>query len=347
MGVMPTDDRWADVLGDLEMTGVFYSTGRFSAPWGIALPPLPRTVMFHLLLAGDAVVQVDGTTHRMTPGDLLIVPHGTGHEILSGPDAEPVSLWDVRRTAQGDRYERLVIEGGGQAARLVCGAVAFTDPGVGRLLASLPAALHAARAGEHDDAGDGSADAADGRWLRAAIEAIGRESLDPRPGTDVVTARLADVVLVHAIRAWLESDEPASGWVAALRDPVLGPVLRAVHAEPARPWTLGSLAAEARLSRSTFAERFAAVVGEPPMSYVAGWRLDLAARRLREPGVTVAAVAREVGYDSGPGFHRAFVRRHGTTPGAWQRTTPVRRLEDVFPPDAPTSARVAAETISA
>ncbi|GAA1733984.1 AraC family transcriptional regulator [Isoptericola hypogeus] len=314
------DDPWADVLGDLEMAGVFCSTGRFSEPWGIALPALPGILMYHLLLTGRAVVDVDGQTYDLAPGDLVLVPHGTGHRITGGPDDPASGLWEVERTVVAERYEQLRIDGGGRPATLICGAVGFADPGVGRLLASLPPVLRAPQEAQGPERG----------WVRAVVEAIGHEARHPRPGTDVVTARLADVVLVHAIRGWLESDEPASGWLAALRDPALGPVLRAVHADPAAPWTLGSLAAEARASRSVFAERFAAVVGEPPMTYVAGHRMDVAARLLREPGASVAAVARRVGYESGPGFHRAFVRRHGTTPGAWRATPTPRTLEDVL-----------------
>jgi AraC-like DNA-binding protein len=312
-----TGEPWSEVLGDLEMTGVFYSTGRFAEPWGIDMPALPGTLMFHLLLQGSAVVEVDDQRHRLAPGDLLLVPHGTGHRILSAPGAPARGLWDVERTVSGERYEHLVIPGDGTVATLACGAVSFTDPGVGRLLASLPPALPAARSDDvgGGEAGDGVGDA----WVRAAIDAIGREARHPRPGSDVVSARLADVVLVHAVRQWLDAERPASGWVAALRDPALGPALRAVHADPGEPWTLEVLARRAQLSRSAFAERFTAVVGEPPMAYVTAWRLDLAARLLRAPGASVAAVARRVGYESGPGFHRAFVRRHGVTPGVWQR----------------------------
>jgi AraC-like DNA-binding protein len=311
-------DPWVDVLGDLEMTGVFYSTGRFTEPWGIELPPLPRTLMFHLLLDGRAVVEVEGETHELGTGDLLLVPHGSGHRIVGPAGAPARSLWDVEREPVGDRYEHMVIDGGGRPATLACGAVGFADPAVGRLLAGLPSALRPGRGG--DDA-----------WLRAAVEAIGREARHPRPGTDVVTARLADVVLVHAVRGWLEEEDPTSGWVAALRDPAVGPALQAVHRDPGAPWRLEALAREARMSRSAFAERFTAVVGEAPMTYVAGWRMDVAARLLHEPGAAVAAVARRVGYDSAPGFHRAFVRRHGVTPGVWQRTVPPRRVEDMLP----------------
>ncbi|WP_221927836.1 cupin domain-containing protein [Isoptericola variabilis] len=169
------------------MTGVFYSTGRFAAPWGIAMPALPGVLLFHLLLEGEAVVEVEGERHPLGVGDLLLVPHGTGHRILSSPDAPARSLWDVEREVVSERYEHLVIDGGGAPATLACGAVSFADPGVGRLLASLPAALPATP--EDDDA--------DAEWLRAAVAAIGREAHRPRPGSDVVAARLADVMVVH------------------------------------------------------------------------------------------------------------------------------------------------------
>ncbi|MEL7975208.1 AraC family transcriptional regulator [Isoptericola sp. F-RaC21] len=320
----PQEDPWAEVLGGLEMDAVFCSTGRFSEPWGIEMPALPGVLMFHLLLDGRAVVEVEGGRHDLGPGDLVLVPHGAGHRITGAGDDPATGLWDVDRTVVADRYERLRIDGGGRPATLVCGAVGFTDPGVGRLLASLPAVLRAPDAVESDE--DGGA-GPDGGWLRAVVAAIDHEVRHPRPGTDVVTARLADVLLVHVVRRWLEAEEPASGWIAALRDPALGPVLRAVHAEPRRPWTLASLAAVARLSRSAFAERFACTVGEPPMTYVAG---DDAARLLREPDASVERVARQVGYDSVPGFHRAFVRRHGVTPGAWRAAGPARTLAEVL-----------------
>ncbi|HYG92450.1 MAG TPA: cupin domain-containing protein [Nocardioides sp.] len=294
------------VLGDLGMTGVFYSTSTLSEPWGVDLPPMPRMLIFHLLTEGTALLDVGGHEHWMREGDLVLVPHGTGHRIMSGPDAPTPNLWDIPRLEETDRYDRMEVLGGGAPAALVCGAVAFTEPAMARVLAGLPAVLPA---GQSTQAG----------WLRSCIDVIARESREPSHGSDVVTSRLADVLLVNAVREWLAADTPGSGWLAAVRDPHLGAALRAFHADPGRPWTLAALAAEAHLSRSGFAARFRELVGEPPMTYVASWRMDLAGRRLRDPDTTIALVAREVGYESEPAFNRAFRRHHGRTPGAWRR----------------------------
>ncbi|MBA2952493.1 helix-turn-helix domain-containing protein [Nocardioides sp. MAH-18] len=299
-------DVLSETLADFGMTGVFYAASDLSAPWGIAIPPLPGTVVFHLVTAGELVLQVDGETTRMGAGDIVLVPHGTGHDIVDAPGSRTVPLFDLPRAEVGDRYERLRIDGGGARTELVCGAVSFTGLGVARLLRSLPPVLPAVRA---DDL----------TWMRAAFEVIGAESQHPRPGSDVVTARLADILVVQAVRSWLETATPGDGWVAGLRDPQLGRALAAFHAEPGAPWTLESLAAQAGMSRSAFAARFRDLLGEPPMSYATAWRMDLAARLVRERELPLARVAERVGYQSEAAFNRAFRRAHGMAPGAFAR----------------------------
>lgn len=299
-------DVLSETLTDFGMTGVFYAASEAWAPWGVAIPPLPGTIVFHLVTEGALVLEVDGETTAMTAGDIVLVPHGTGHAILDAPGSPAVPLFDLPRVEVGERYERLRIDGPGARTTLVCGAVSFTGLGVARLVRSLPPVLRAER----------SADAA---WMRAAFEVIGTESQHPRPGSDVVTARLADILVVQVVRSWLESVTPDRGWVAGLRDPFLGRALAAFHAEPGAPWTLESLAAEAGMSRSAFAARFRDLLGEPPMSYATAWRMDVAARLVRERELPLARVAERVGYQSEAAFNRAFRRAHGMTPGAYAR----------------------------
>jgi AraC-like DNA-binding protein len=144
---------------------------------------------------------------------------------------------------------------------------------------------------------------------------------DPRPGGGAVATRLADVLVVETVRAWLaDQSHEATGWIAALRDPQLGPAIAAVHRTPGHAWTLASLAAHAAMSRSAFAARFTAVVGTPAMTYVAEARMRAARARL-VGGETVAAVAHALGYGSEAAFSRAFSRITGETPGRLRRAT--------------------------
>ncbi|MCX5041898.1 AraC family transcriptional regulator [Aldersonia sp. NBC_00410] len=292
-------------LQDFGMSGVFYAASEAFAPWGIEMPPMPGTLIFHLLTEGSAVVLVDGEERRIGPGEVVLVPHGTGHLLLDNVDSPATPLFDLPREELTDRYERIRIDGSGARSSLICGAVAFSGLAVARLVQALPPVLVTT--------------GADAEWQRAALELIAAESRNPRPGSEVVTARLADVLVVQAIRSWLETEPPQRGWVAAVRDPDIGRALAALHARPAQPWTLQSLAAEAGMSRSAFAGRFATLLGEPVMSYVTSWRMDLAARFVREGGLPLARVAERVGYRSEAAFNRAFRRAHGCTPGVFAR----------------------------
>jgi AraC-like DNA-binding protein len=150
-----------------------------------------------------------------------------------------------------------------------------------------------------------------------------------RPGGETVITRLSDVLVVQALRAWLESDPAAqsqSGWLGALQDPQIGRAISLVHREPGRDWTVASLADQIPMSRSAFAARFTELVGEPPMSYVTRWRMHLAAAALRDEGATVGEVADRFGYRSEAAFARAFKRVVGLPPGSVRRARPVESL---------------------
>ncbi|MEU5937260.1 AraC family transcriptional regulator [Micromonospora sp. NPDC047187] len=145
-----------------------------------------------------------------------------------------------------------------------------------------------------------------------------------RPGRQVVLDRLLDWLLVCTVRDWFDQPEAeAPGWYRALSDDTVGPVLRAMHDAPGRPWTLASLAAQAGVSRSTLAKRFTALVGEPPLTYLTDWRMTVAADMLSESTATVAAVARHLGYADAFGFSAAFKRVHGMSPSGHRRLTRV------------------------
>jgi AraC-like DNA-binding protein len=157
----------------------------------------------------------------------------------------------------------------------------------------------------------------DGSWLHSTLRLIAREAATLRPGGETVLTRLADVLVIQAIRAWLDTaPEARRGWLAALRDDQVGRALRVIHQAPERDWSVGDLAREVGMSRSAFAARFTGLVGEPVMRYVADWRLQQARVHLGQSSEPLSAVARRFGYQSEAAFCRAFKRTFGVPPGS-------------------------------
>jgi AraC-like DNA-binding protein len=149
---------------------------------------------------------------------------------------------------------------------------------------------------------------------------IATEAREMNPGGETVITRLADILVIHAIRFWItHSNSAQTGWLGALRDRQIGPVVAKIHRRPAHRWTLESLAAEASMSRSAFAMRFTELVGESAMQYVTRWRMNTARSRLAESDVTVAQLANAFGYESEAAFSRAFKRHLGVSPGTAKR----------------------------
>lgn len=300
----------SSVLGEFATQQTFVCVSELRAPWGITLPALPGTVMFHLLTSGDALVDVEDEEVELHAGQVMLVAHGRGHRIRSDAAAHAADLRGLTVRRVGDIYERLEIDGGGAPARLVCGALTFTDPGVARLAASLPPIVLGA---------SGSADGS----LAPLIEALEVEARRHDYGSEVITTRLADVIVVRTLREWLAATDTSDGWIAALRDPELGVALAAIHADPAQSWTVAGLSAVAGMSRSSFAQRFTEVMGTSPLAYVTELRMEAATRLLANSRLPAARIARQVGYGSDQAFSRAFQRAFGCTPGEWRRRTTV------------------------
>jgi transcriptional regulator GlxA family with amidase domain len=190
----------------------------------------------------------------------------------------------------------------------VCGAVHFAASAQHPLLTMLPVVLHVA-----------AHDAPDATALAVLLRQMQREASDGKPGADLIVRRLSDVFFVQILRAWFEREPVGGGgWLAAASDPQIGAALRAIHDDPSRHWSVSALAHEAALSRSLFAERFAGLCGEPPMHYLARWRVLLAAGPLRDGRDTVARIAASVGYVSVAAFVRTFTRLMGMSPAAYR-----------------------------
>jgi AraC-like DNA-binding protein len=300
----------------LKLTGTLYCNAELTAPWGIAVPPLPNQLALVVVTAGGCHLEIDGAEPRhLTAGSLTLLPHGTPHRFRSAPGVRTEPLFDLPVEPISDRYELLRYggergQGGGgergEQTRVTYGVLRF-DHAIGdRLVAQLPPVLHLAAWAE-----------ADADWLDSTLRLIAREARTLRPGGETVLTRLADILVVQAIRAWLATaPEARQGWLAALRDDQIGHALAAVHRRPGTEWTVAALAKEAGMSRSAFAARFTDLVGEPAMHYVAQWRMRLAHSHLRETAEPLSAVAHRFGYQSEAAFSRAFRRTFGVPPGA-------------------------------
>lgn len=317
-GPMKETDPWtlADPLGEalhfLRMSGVFYCRSELTEPWGATMPALPDCLMFHAVTSGRCWLEVEGVEPRLLqPGDLAVVPHGRGHTLFSAPGAEAPDLFDLPRELISERYELLRHGGGGAATTLICGAVRFDHPAALHLVSLLPRILGIeASTAPHMD------------WMQSTLRLMAMEAREMRPGGETVVTRLADILVIQAIRSWIAQDPAAqTGWLGALQDKQIGRAIAHLHRDPARAWTLASLAAEVAMSRSAFAARFTALVGMPAMQYLAQWRMNVALTRLKENDTPLGDLAGRVGYQSEAAFSRAFKRFAGVSPGAVQRRT--------------------------
>jgi AraC-like DNA-binding protein len=322
-------DPLSDVLRTLRLTGaVFFlwdvswpyrtpvPAGRAIAP--IILPGAQQIVSYHIVTQGTCWGGlVGGQPVRLAAGDILLIPHGDPYVIASsarlcaGADVEvEPTLGFFRQMAAGE-LPFVVAEGGGgdTSTHLVCGFLGCDMRPFNPALAALPPLVHLRPPAEPSQ-----------DRLQSLIDYTLAEARQPRAGGLCVLVRLAELMFIEVVRRCL-TEPPAAqgGWLAGLRDPVVGRALRLLHRRPTAAWTLETLAGEVGVSRSRLAECFTRVVGQPPMLYLTRWRLQLAARMLADGAGKVAAVAREVGYESEAAFSRAFKRFAGVPPVQWRR----------------------------
>ena len=306
----PTDPL-GEALHFLRMNGAFYCRSELSAPWGATLPPMPDYLWFHVVTSGRAWLEAGKANARsLGPADMALVPHGAGHVLRSETGAAAPGILELDREQVSDRYEILRHGGGGAPTTLICGAVRFDHPAARNLIDLLPEVIciEGSNSPETD-------------WMQSTLRLMAAEARQRRPGGEAVITRLCDILVIQAIRSWIETDPAArTGWLGALQDRQIGRAISLVHQDPSRAWTVAALADELAMSRSAFAARFSELVDEPAMQYVTRWRMHVALSSLRDDGTTVAELAGRLGYRSEAAFARAFKRVVGISPGAAKRT---------------------------
>jgi AraC-like DNA-binding protein len=302
-------DVLAEVLDSLNLRGRIFCRCELSAPWALGFAAGDFS-HFHVIGRGNCWLRLQGKAEAIAleEGDLLVVTRGHGYQLSDEPETSPIPLTDLVRDSRRGLRAVLRHGGGGEATNLICGAFQFDGPDTKWFLDVLPEWI---RVRKDERRGN--------EWLDATMRFLTHETHNPELGAATIITSLIDVLFVEAVRTWLRQQPPgAAGWLGALRDPAIGAALGLIHGAPAKRWTVPALSAAVGLSRSPFAARFTALVGQPPMAYLKRWRLQLGASLLRRRALALSSVAERVGYESAAAFSRAFTREFGTPPGRYR-----------------------------
>ncbi|WP_434355354.1 AraC family transcriptional regulator [Parasalinivibrio latis] len=306
----PLSDPLGETLYQLRLNGSLYCYSELTAPWGIDMPALDDKMMIHIVTEGTCWLRVGSEDPvQLQSGHLALVPKGQGHSICDQMGSPLTGLFDIPVTHLSERYEIMKHGGGGETTRLTCGVVSFDHAAGRQLIQQLPHVLTI------DSWDDGSS-----HWLQSLLRFIALEAKELKPGGETVITHLADILVIQAIRNWVDhAPEARTGWFAALRDRKIGAALTAIHRQPEAPWTVDSLAREAGMSRSGFSARFTDLVGDTVKHYLTRWRMQVATVKLKHGNTSITTLSEELGYHSEAAFSRAFKRVTGYSPGHIQR----------------------------
>ncbi|WP_338868437.1 AraC family transcriptional regulator [Myxococcus stipitatus] len=300
----PGPDVLADVLDSMRLSTLMYGRFELSAPWGIRFCEKPCAHLV-LLAHGHARLDVEGIpdTVILSAGDLALLPQGVSHT-LRDAEGSPLHLLGHGECQRALGVGPIRLGGGGERTSLVTGSFRLGAAPHMLLFEQLPRLVHVT---------------AETPSLAAAAQLLITESTSSSPAATVVMSRLADILLVQALRLHIASGQGQEPGLGALADPQIGKALSLIHEQPAAPWTVESLASAVALSRSGFAARFTSLVGKPPLEYLARWRMTKAAQLLRESETPLSELATVIGYQNEASFNRAFKRWEGISPGAYRR----------------------------
>jgi len=313
-------DALTALLSEVRAEGALFGRSYLAPPWSVRFTDGPGLTMVVMLRAPGWVVPDGGAPVAVGEREIAVVTGSAPFTVADAADPRTPPDYLVLadgRCVTGDGRDigddlrlgpRTCGPGPEAPAAVLTGGFRVRGRVSARLLTALPPVLVVPHEGE----------------LCAVLDLVTAEIERTEPGQQAVLDRLLDLLLLTTLRIWFARPEAcAPGWYRALGDPVIGPALRLMHADPAAPWTVAELAARAAVSRATFARRFTELVGESPMAYLTSWRLSLAADLLARTDATVESIAHQVGYASAFALSVAFKRVHGTRPSDLRRAVPV------------------------
>lgn len=308
-------DLLSDILTRLSFRGTLYFRTSFTEPWGVQVPALSNVARFHYVHRGECIVRVKGDERetRLSQGDLVLIPHGRAHTLTcrhSGSE-EALALDDVIERSGWRGYGTLVYGGPEPAleTQLICGHFSITPGSRHILFDRLPAQIVIPEYGIEA-----------GGWLEATLRVIGAEAGGARLGGDLVALKMSEALFAQALRSYIEAHKDEEHTLSGFADPHLTRALAAFHGAPAEAWTVASLAREAGMSRTAFAQVFTRKLGVTPMQYVTSWRMQIAREALSTRNISVAEVAELAGYASESAFTRAFRKEVGVPPAAFRQS---------------------------
>ncbi|MCC6775514.1 MAG: AraC family transcriptional regulator [Hyphomicrobiales bacterium] len=316
-------DALSDVLRSVRLAGGVFLDSLFTAPWCVRTNVQPedcrpylaapsQMIAYHFILDGRLLASVaDEPPIEIAAGEIVLLPRNDVHMLASGRGVTPVSGRELVRPSLDGGLPGIRYGGGGATTRVVCGFLGTEEP-CNPLISTLPRILKLdVREGTSRD------------WIEASMRFAGDELAGGRLASAGMMSRLSELLLIEAVRQYSATlPDGAVGWLMGLRDPQIGRALALVHGDLAAPWSAESLAKEVAMSRSAFVDRFASLVGTPPIRYLTVWRLQTAKLMLRESRKTIAQLAYAVGYESEEAFSRAFKREFGLPPGRWREQQP-------------------------
>jgi len=310
-GVSVLNEPWdqalfSDLLRSIRVRRSLYFRPTFAAPWGVRFEGI--VTHFHFVASGTCWLRVHRmpVAIRLTAGDFVLVPRGKPHVLCDSPGTPALDFFEVVRAHDLDETGGFSTAGVGPATRFLCGGMELENGATHMLLPLI-----------HIRGQTGGAT----RWMEGTFGYLLEELEHARPFRDIVVTRLADMLVLQAVRAYLceQASQVQSGWLAALRDRRVGQALALMHSQPDERWTVGALAARLAISRSAFAEKFSRLLGESPHRYLARLRLNIASQRLRTTDDKISVIAASAGYKSLPAFSKAFKQELGVSPVEYRR----------------------------
>ncbi len=278
-------------------------------PWCIAIPASASLARVHLVVEGECTLRSATDEATLRAGDFAFLPGGEAHLIGSPLEARATSLASLMRTPVAGELLPVRLGGAGAATRLISLTFHCERHLAQPLLDSVPRLVFVDLAG-----------AAALEWLTDSLSLVLSSSDAPHQGAAAIRSRLAEIVFAEALARFVQSLPPGGkGWLAGLNDRYVGRTLALVHGRPAEGWTVEKLGRQVGLSRSSLAERFSDVMGEPIFAFLTRWRLLLAAESLLTTADTIETIGRQSGYESAGAFSAAFKRALGKPPSIWRR----------------------------